>query len=161
VEPGVDPTFELTLFDGTATANVAPTGAILDSAQIDGTATTLTDRYAFDWTNHLVTLSTTGNSTGTVTLQIDLLDGGYASFDNLTIASSEQPGNVTPVPALPGFGAWLLGGALLLLGYEASREACPGSATPLRSLRIRACRSVSGGRDSREGPPQAGSSIRW
>lgn len=119
VAPGVAPAFRISLHDGAATASVPPAGALLDAEDIAGTSTTLDGRYVFDWTSHVVALSTLGNATGIVTLQIDLLAGGYAAFDNLTIASSDQPGDVGQVP-LPG-GVWLLGSALLALGFGRRR----------------------------------------
>lgn len=51
-------------------------------------------RYTFDWTHHVVTLDTSGSSDGIVTLVWDLLEGGYASFDNLIITASDTPGDL-------------------------------------------------------------------
>lgn len=106
------PEFELTLFDDA-------TNAQLSSTTISGTAS---DIFTFDWTNHISALSTVGNTTGMVRLQFDLLSGGYAGFDNLIIASSDEEGDITPedIPAPAALG--LLGLGLAGLGFAARRR---------------------------------------
>ena len=106
------PEFELTLFDDA-------TNAELSSTTFSGTASEIFD---FDWTNHLNALSTVGNTTGMVRLQFDLLSGGYAGFDNLVIASSDEEGDITPddIPAPAALG--LLGLGLAGFGFAARRR---------------------------------------
>lgn len=106
------PEFELKLFDDV-------TNAELSSATFSGTAS---DIYTFDWTDHLLALSTAGNTTGMVRMQLDLLDGGYAAFDNLVIASSDEEGDITPteIPAPAMLGLFGLG--LTGLGFAARRR---------------------------------------
>lgn len=95
---GVAPVFEFRLFD--APQGVfdvfVPTGALLDSGMITGSASA---RMVFDWTQHVVSLDASGSTDGNVALVIDLIEGGYAAFDNLIIASSDDRGVVgNPLP---------------------------------------------------------------
>lgn len=95
VASGSVPTFEFTLFDNPTGDNGLGTGTVLDSQQASGTAS---DRDTFDWTNLLLSFDATGNTSGNVTLRIDLLTGGYASMDNFIIAASDIAGDITPEP---------------------------------------------------------------
>ncbi|MBK1696249.1 hypothetical protein [Rhodovibrio salinarum] len=96
VPSGVEPIFRFTLFDNpTGTVGIGG-GMILDSFDLAGTPSAPD---TFDFTSGAFGLSTTGNSNGNVTLQIDLLQGGYAAFDNLTLqASSAPPPQNIPLP---------------------------------------------------------------
>lgn len=118
VSPGAIPTFRFTLFDNpTGVAGIGG-GTILD--QLDGIGTA-SDRDVFDWTEILIGLDATGSTNGNVILQIDLLSGGYAAFDNLRIAASDTSGDVgdddgdsVPEPGVLGlFGFGLLGFGIL------------------------------------------------
>lgn len=90
------PKFEFRLYDApTGSFNLFAPGTLLDSSTIIGTAS---DRTTFEWTNHTVALDASGSTDGNVALVIDLLQGGYASFDNLIIASSNDSGGGLSVP---------------------------------------------------------------
>ncbi|NNU16328.1 hypothetical protein HK107_08340 [Parvularcula sp. ZS-1/3] len=99
---GAQATFRFTLFDNPGGARNTGSGTVLST--VDAT-TTFSARDTFDWTRVVEGLSTAGNTNGNVTLQIDLLSGGYASFDNLRIAASDDDGDLGEIP-LPA-GAWL------------------------------------------------------
>jgi len=114
VPQGSVPIFELTLFDTPGGAfNVGSPGSFtpLDSDTMTGTASA---PFVFDFTQHSIALSTAGNTDGNVTLLIDLLQGGYAAFDDIVITSSDTAGDFGDVPE-PGVIA-LLGIGLLGLG---------------------------------------------
>lgn len=115
VPAGVAPVFRFTLFDNPGAVVNTGSGTILDQVDFSGSAS---DVDVFDWTTGTFGLSTAGNTTGDVTLQIDLLQGGYASFDNLIIAASDTSGNVGTVP-LPASALFLLAG---LGGFGALRR---------------------------------------
>lgn len=88
------PEFQFRLYDAPGGAfNLFAPGAILDTANIVGTAS---PRTVFDWTSHVVALDASGSTDGNVALVIDLLQGGYASLDNLVIASDDTPGGGLP-----------------------------------------------------------------
>ena len=90
------PEFEFRLYDAPlGVFNLFAPGTLLDSDTIIGTAS---DRTTFAWTNHTVALDASSSTDGNVALVIDLLQGGYASFDNLVIASSNDPGGGVSVP---------------------------------------------------------------
>jgi hypothetical protein len=109
---GAVPEFRLTLFD--SPGGVLGT-TVLDSDTQSGTAS---PRNVFDWTSVIFALSTVGNTDGFVTVEIDLLSGNYAAFDNILIAAADT-GGVVPVPgALP-----LLASALAGFGLVARRRA--------------------------------------
>jgi len=113
-DPGVAPVFKLQLFDTPGgTFSFGSSYTELDNATITGTSSS---RYVFDWKNFIVPLSTSGNTDGNVTIQLDLLSGNYASFDNLIIASSDTSGDLgqgrSPIPeptTLALFGLGLAG----------------------------------------------------
>lgn len=89
------PEFQFRLYDAPGGSfNLFAPGNLLDSENIVGEAS---PRTVFDWTSHVVSLSTAGSTDGNVALVIDLLQGGYASFDNLVIASADTPGGGLPV----------------------------------------------------------------
>lgn len=114
---GAAPTFRFSLFDNPGGALGLGSGTPLSTAELTGVAS---PRDTFDWTSGVLALSTAGNTNGNVILQIDLLSGAYAAFDNLRIVASEEAGDlgVIPLPAaLP-----LLGGALGLLALVRGRR---------------------------------------
>jgi hypothetical protein len=95
------PTFRLTLYDtpGGVWDFNAP-GTVLSSVDLVGNSPI--DPYTFNWKNVVGSLSTAGSVNGTVTVVWDLLPGsGYASFDNLVIAVSDTPGDVSACPDSP------------------------------------------------------------
>ncbi len=112
VPAGAEPVFKFTLFDNpSGVASLAGNGTVLSTLQATGTASAQT---VFDWTEVLLPLDAAGNTNGNVTLQIDLLSGGYAALDNFLIAASDTPGEV-PIPAA----VWLFGtGIFGLLGLS-------------------------------------------
>ncbi len=114
VPAGVEPVFEFTLYDNPGGATGLGSGTVLSTLQATGTASAQSD---FDWTEVLLPLDAAGNTDGNVTLQIDLLSGGYAALDNFLIAASDTPGDVgvVPIPA----SVWLFGSGMLgLLGFS-------------------------------------------
>lgn len=117
VAPGALPVFSFTLYDNPTGATALGGGTPLASAQATGTASA---RNVFDWTEVLLGLDARGSTNGKVILRIDLLEGGYASLDNIRIAASNtegdigEPDNDGTVP-LPGTLS-LLGLGLLGLG---------------------------------------------
>ncbi|MFL6215727.1 MAG: LamG domain-containing protein [Blastocatellia bacterium] len=74
-------------------------GAIL--AQQDTTGVAPPDQFTTNWSHQVVSLSTAGATDGKVTLVWDLLQSGYAIFDNLIITASDTPGDVGPSPPPP------------------------------------------------------------
>lgn len=58
----------------------------LDSKEMTGIAAP--DGWTFRWKKEVVGLSTEGSQNGKVTIVFDLLEGGYAVFDNLSITAS-------------------------------------------------------------------------
>jgi len=117
---GVAPVFRFRLFDNPSGALSIGAGTPLSS--FDAAGTRAPNKYTFDWTNVLRALDATGNTNGNGILQVDLLSGGYAAFDNFVIVASdisgEVPGRVIPLP--PGF--LLMAGGMLLLGGAARRS---------------------------------------
>lgn len=89
--PAGIPTFQFTLFDNPGGTTNTGTGTILDRTTVTATESA---RTVIDFTTAVLALSTEGNTNGNVILQIDLLTGGYAAFDNLLITASDIPGNV-------------------------------------------------------------------
>lgn len=114
---GESPTFRLSLFDNpSGNANVG-SGTLLDTIVLSGLPSRA--RNTFNWITQIAALDTTGNTNGNVTMQIDLLWGGYASMDNFILAGSEIANDVfEPVNAVsePGaMGLFGFAGALLAL----------------------------------------------
>lgn len=98
VAPDSTPNFRFSLFDNPTGAKGIGGGTLLDSFDLSGTAS---DRDVFDWTAGSFGLSTIGNTNGNVILQIDLLTGGYAAFDNLLIQASDAPPPPPPTAVVP------------------------------------------------------------
>ncbi len=111
VPAGAAPVFQFTLFDNPSGARSTGSGTILDQTTFTGVAS---DRDVFDWTSAIFALSTLGNTNGNVTLQIDLLTGGYAAFDNLRIAASDIAGDVGEVPLPAAF--WFMSAGIAAYG---------------------------------------------
>jgi hypothetical protein len=116
VSQGAIPNFQFTLFDNPGGALTTGGGTILDQATATGVASA---QSVLDWTHVLVALDASASTNGNVILQVDLLDGGYAAFDNFLIVSSDTPGDIgeIPVPAA----IWLFGSGFLALAGMARR----------------------------------------
>jgi hypothetical protein len=67
-------------------------GAMLDRGTVTGTASP--GQFTFDWRYGVVSLSASSATTATVTVVFDLLQSGYAAFDNLSITASSTTGVV-------------------------------------------------------------------
>jgi hypothetical protein len=65
---------------------------VLGSDTITGVAAP--DQWTFAWTTGIVSLDATGATDGHVSIVFDLLQSGYAAFDNLSIVASNDPGIV-------------------------------------------------------------------
>ena len=94
---GQTPIFDVSLYDSPlGTFSFGNPGLLLSTAAMEGnpiaSTTTLT------WNNRTVSLSTANNTSGWVTLMLDLRAGagqaGYAAFDNLVVASSDTAGDL-------------------------------------------------------------------
>ena len=113
------PDFQFSLYEDAGGSGVG-TGTLLDQKVFSPDASA---RNVIDFSTFTFGLDASGSTDGIVTLQIDLLSGGYAAFDNLRIAVSDEEGNVgdpdvIPLPA----GIWLLlGGIGLLSGLRRKR----------------------------------------
>lgn len=111
---GRAPSFQFSLYDNPNGAIGLGGGTLLSSAQATGTIAP--NRWTFDWTQAAMGLSTDGNTNGKVTLQINLLAGGYAAMDNFRIAASD-------IPAVPEPSSWLmLLGGLAFIAQCARRK---------------------------------------
>jgi hypothetical protein len=126
VAPGAIPIFQFTLFDNpTGATGLTGNGTILDQQSATGTASA---QNVFDWTEVVLALDATGNTNGNVTLQIDLLQGGYAGMDNFRIVASDVAGDLGQVPepsslAILGIGSCLAGFGAIRRRLQASRAA--------------------------------------
>ena len=70
------------------------TGTVLDSANMTGPVAP--NEWTFLWTNKVVALNVTESTNGNVSIVWDLIQSGYAAFDNLIVAASDTPGFVPP-----------------------------------------------------------------
>lgn len=111
------PDFQFSLFDGQGVGGIGG-GTLLDRKVFSPEASA---RNVIDFSTFTFGLDAKNTTDGLVTLQIDLLTGGYAAFDNLLIAASNTEGNVGVVP-LPAAAWFLLGGLGLLGGLRARRN---------------------------------------
>lgn len=112
---GKAPKFLFSLFDNPSGAVGLGGGALLSSVTVTGTLAP--NQWTFDWTRKAVGLSTAGNTNGNVTLQIDLLEGGYAAMDNLSITAANAP----PIPEPASWMLMVLGGLALASRVRTAR----------------------------------------
>lgn len=103
------PEFQFTLFDNPSGALTTGSGTILGQANLVGTSSAID---TLDWTNGLFAFDTSSATNGNVTLQVDLLSGGYAVMDNFMITASDEAGGGLPPPVPAPAAFWLLGTAL-------------------------------------------------
>lgn len=113
---GAAPTFRFSLYDNpSGTTGLSGNSMLLDSTT--ATATIGPDKRTFDWTSVVVGLNAKSSTNGNVTLQIDLLSGGYAAIDNFVVVASDIKGAIPE----PQTYALVLAG-LAVLGWSAKRR---------------------------------------
>lgn len=84
---GFAPTYRFTLFDNpSGTANIG-SGTVLDS--FDATALFNPSKNIFLWKHVIDGLDASASTNGNVILQIDILTGGYAAFDNIKVSADD------------------------------------------------------------------------
>lgn len=114
------PRFRFTLYDNPTGAPNTGSGAILGQGELLGTSSAIN---TLDWTHGVFSFDTSGATNGNVTLQLDLLEGGYAVFDNFLITASDEAGGGIPAVPVPA-ALWLFGSGLLgLFGASSIRKA--------------------------------------
>lgn len=87
------PIFRISLYDSPGGSfDMFQPGTLLD--QHDATGTGTPSAAIFDWTHIVAALDATGTQDGNVTVVWDLIQSGYASFDNLLVVASDTPGDV-------------------------------------------------------------------
>jgi hypothetical protein len=102
------------LFDNPTGLAGLGAGTALDTVVLTGVAGT--NKYTFNWTNHIAGLNAANSTNGKVIMRIDLLTGGYAALDNFAIAASNTAGEPPPVGGVPEPAT----AALVLLGLAVS-----------------------------------------
>lgn len=107
---GEAPVFRIQLFDNPSGAPGVTGPTLLAFADITGAVAPV--KTVFNWTNHIVALDATGNTNGNVLVVIDVLDGGYAAFDNFRVVAADVPGDVPAPGVLALLGLGLAGVAL-------------------------------------------------
>lgn len=110
----VAPEFQFTLFSESG-GNGLGAGSVLGQHSLTGTASSID---TLDWTRGLFSFDASSDLDGNVTLQIDLLSGGYAVLDNILITSSDTPTVSVPEPSVFA----LLGLGLFGLGFARSQK---------------------------------------
>jgi hypothetical protein len=105
---GAAPVYRFRLFDNPGGAPGVGSGTPLDV--FDATAPFNPLKNSFLWTRVVNGLDASGSTNGNVILQIDVLSGGYAAFDNIVVTAADVRGGV-PEPAT--WASMLAGFALL------------------------------------------------
>lgn len=109
-DPSATPIFRFSLYDNPGGAAGVGAGAALDFFDVVGLANPSNNVLLFSEATG--GLDATGSTNGNVILRIDLLQGGYAGFDNLRVVASNTEGDVG---AIPEPGTW----AIMILGFAA------------------------------------------
>ncbi len=117
--PDIAPKFGLTLFDNPSGDQTIGSGTILDRATITGTRSAVD---TLGWTTGVFAFDASRSTNGNVTLQFDLLEGGYAALDNFDIAASDTAGGGIPAVPLPA-GLPLIAAAMASFGLLRRRKA--------------------------------------
>lgn len=113
------PIFRISLYDSPGGAfNISSPGTLL--AQVDLAGSGTASASVFSWTSVVAALDASASQDGNVSIVFDLIQSGYASFDNLRVVASDTPGDV-PEPALTA----LLGVGLVALGATRRRRTKP------------------------------------
>lgn len=109
VSQGAVPLFRVSLYDNPSGAVGLGGGTLLDQVEFSGLSAAAPN--TFNWLDQTLALDAAGNTTGNVTMVIDLVSGGYAAMDNFRIAASSNPGDVGTVPEPGSLALALLAGA--------------------------------------------------
>lgn len=104
---GQAPIFRFSLFDNPSGNPGLGAGAALDFFDVTGVSNPV--KNSFIWSSAVGGLDASGSTNGNVILRVDLLQGGYAAFDNIRISAADVRAGV-PEPA-----TW----AMLILGFGA------------------------------------------
>jgi hypothetical protein len=104
---GFAPTFRFSLLDNPS-GNPGTSGTVLDF--VDVQAPFNSSKRIFNWGTANLGLDASGSTNGNVIFLIDILDGGYAAFDNIKITADDQGGGV---PGIPEPATW----ALMIAGF--------------------------------------------
>ncbi len=94
---GFAPAFRFSLFDNPSGAPGIGGGTLLD--RFDATAPFNPLKNSFLWTKVLNGLDASKSVNGNVILQIDVLSGGYAAFDNIVVSADDVNIGVVPEPS--------------------------------------------------------------
>lgn len=107
---GAAPEFRFSLFDNPLGTNNVGTGTLLDS--FTASALFNPSKNSFLWSTVTNGLDASSSTNGNVVFQIDVLNGGYAAFDNLSV-SADDVISPPPIGAVPEPATW----AMLLVGF--------------------------------------------
>jgi hypothetical protein len=103
---GFAPTYRFRLYDNpSGVVSISGNGTLLDF--FDATALFNPSKNSFLWKHVTDGLDASGSTNGNVILQIDVLSGGYAAFDNIVVSAADVSGGI-PEPA-----SW----ALMIAGF--------------------------------------------
>lgn len=107
---GAAPEFRFSLFDNPLGTTNVGTGTLLDS--FTASALFNPSKNSFLWSTVTSGLDASTSTNGNVVFQIDVLNGGYGAFDNLSVSADDI---IAPPPtgAIPEPATW----AMMLLGF--------------------------------------------